>query len=258
MFTREITVQPSDAGCLGTIKLRSLLNYFQDTAGVAVQDIEGTTAELVARGYAWVLTRYEVEFIGQLPAIDETFTLSTFHDPKHGYNTLRVFQASMNGRPFVWAKTQWLLLDLAAGRPVKAAAHIPEIASKDTQDIPPEFRDIPDYEDIDTVKEVTRTVGFHDLDYNGHVNNAAYFEWVHDATPLEFSKYEVRSICASFRSGAKFGENVRLRIAERPEELTYCYELLRDGVAKPSARFLCTWGAREQGLGIREQEASYA
>ena len=47
MFTREITVQPSDAGCLGTIKLRSLLNYFQDTAGLAVQDIEGVSSHSV-------------------------------------------------------------------------------------------------------------------------------------------------------------------------------------------------------------------
>ena len=244
MFKRKIMVQPSDVSCLGTIKLRNLLNYFQDTAGIAVQDIEGTTSELIARGYAWVLTKYEIEFIGKLPAIDESFELVTFHDPNHGYNTLRVFQASQEGRPFVWAKTSWLLLDLAAGRPVKPIAHLPEITSRDTQDIAPEFRDIPDFESIDMVREISRTVNFHDLDYNGHVNNAAYFEWIYDATPVKFAEYELKSVAASFRSGAKFGENISLRISRRPEELSFCYELVREGVTKPSAHFLCTWGTR--------------
>ena len=66
MYTREISVQPSDVSCFGTIKLKSLLDYFQDTAGIAVEDIEGTTSELIAKGYAWVLTRYEIEFLGKM------------------------------------------------------------------------------------------------------------------------------------------------------------------------------------------------
>ena len=155
MFKREIIVQPSDVSCLGTIKLRNLLNYFQDTAGIAVEATEGTTSELTARGYAWVLTKYELEFIGNLPSIDEKFELMTYHDPNHGYNTLRVFQGMNKGRPFVWAKTNWLLLDLAAGRPVKPLAHLPEIMNADAEDIPPEFRAIPALEAIDMVSETT-------------------------------------------------------------------------------------------------------
>ena len=243
MYTREITVLPSDSSCQGTIKLRSLLDYFQDTAGMAVEDIEGTATELAAKGYAWVLTRYEIEFIGKLPGIDEKFTLNTFHDPSHGYNTLRVFQVnSPDGRPLAWAKTSWLLLDLAAGRPVKAAAHIPGIDSRDTENIHPEFRDIPDFEDIDTEIETVHHVGYHDLDYNSHVNNAAYFEWIHDSTPVDFMTYELKSIAASFRSGAKFGENVTLKIASLPEELCFVHKVIRENVKKPSAMFMCTWG----------------
>ena len=243
MYTREITVLASDASCQGTIKLRSLLDYFQDKAGLAVEDIEGTTTELIARGYAWVLTRYEIEFIGKLPAIDEKFTITTFHDPSHGYNTLRVFQVnSHDGRPLAWAKTSWLLLDLAAGRPVKPAAHLPEITSRDTQNIPPEFHDIPDFDDADILCETSRTVAFHDLDYNAHVNNAAYFEWVFDSTPIDFTIYEPKSIAASFRSGAKFGEKVTIKIAKRPEDFCFVHKIIRENVSKPSAMFMCTWG----------------
>ena len=81
MFTRNIKVLPSDSSCLGTIKLKNLLDYFQDTAGMAVDDIEGTATELNARGYSWVLTRYEIEFIGKLPTLDENFSIRTFSHP---------------------------------------------------------------------------------------------------------------------------------------------------------------------------------
>ena len=245
MYSREVKVLASDASSLGTIKLRSLLDYFQDTAGLAVEDIEGTTTELIARGYAWVLTRYEIEFIGKLPAIDEKFSITTFHDPNYGYNTLRVFQVnSSDNRPIAWAKTSWLLLDLAAGRPVKPIAHLPEIIARDTHEVAPEFHDIPDFDDIDTVLEISRSVAFHDLDYNAHVNNAAYFEWVYDSTPVDFTEYEPKSIYASFRSGAKFGERVTLKISRAKEENCFIHKIFRHNVPKPSAVFMCTWGAK--------------
>ena len=40
MYARNIKVMPSDVSADGRIKLRSLLDYFQDTAGMAVEDIE--------------------------------------------------------------------------------------------------------------------------------------------------------------------------------------------------------------------------
>ncbi|MBR1418536.1 MAG: hypothetical protein IJ576_06200, partial [Synergistaceae bacterium] len=72
MYTREVKVMPSDAAVNGQIKLRNFLDYLQDTASLAVEDIEGSTTQLLARGYAWILTRYEIEFTGHtLPSLDE-------------------------------------------------------------------------------------------------------------------------------------------------------------------------------------------
>ena len=240
MYIREVTVQPSDVSSTGALKLRNLLDYFQDTAGLAVEDIEGTSSDLIARGYAWILTRYEIEFLGNMPSLDEKFLIKTFHDPNHGYNTLRVFDVSdKNGKPLVWAKTSWLLLDLAAQRPVKPIAHLPEIISRDTGEITPDFQDIPVINEDEIVKSVEFPVRFHDLDYNSHVNNAVYFAWVYDETPLDFMNYELKSIQASFRSGAKFGEKVKLNYSFKDNNIL-C-EITRENIKKPSANFLCTW-----------------
>ena len=240
MYTRNLVVLPSDVSCLGSIKLRNLLNYFQDTAGLAVEDIEGTTTELLSRGYAWVLTRYEIEITGKLPKLDEKFSITTFHDPSLGYNTLRKFQVEQNNTRIINAKTSWLLLDVKTGRPVKPVAHLPEILSRDTETISPEFRDIPEFSDDEIICSVNFPVRFHDLDYNAHVNNAAYFEWLFDACPIDQTKNEPRKIFASFRSAAHLGENVSLNFARINEKIFAC-KIMRPDVKKPSAEFLMEW-----------------
>lgn len=226
-MSRLNRVRPSEVSRDGRLKLRSLLNYFQDTAEVAVEDIEGTTIELLNRGYAWVLSRYEIEFFGELPFLDEEFEILTYHDPSHGYNTLRMFHlTNQNGKEIVRAKSSWLLLDVKTGRAVKAVSHLPEITSGDTREISPEFVDIPEISEVQSTKKIE--VKWHDLDYNGHVNNATYFEWIYDE--LEPGS-RLRKICASFRSGAKLGEVVTL---ENQEGL---FSIRRDGVKKASANF---------------------
>ncbi|MBQ3450382.1 MAG: hypothetical protein IJG34_10855, partial [Synergistaceae bacterium] len=148
MFTREVITMPSDVSSLGIIKLRNLLDYFQDTAALAVEGIEGTSSELIARGYAWVLLKYEINFTGYLPSLDEKFYINTFHDPSHGYNTLREFHVkSMYGYEILNAKTSWLLVEFNSGKLVKPSAHIPGIMIKDTSPIDPDFQEIPDFDE---------------------------------------------------------------------------------------------------------------
>ena len=233
---------PSEVSLDGRMKLRSLLDCFQNTAGLAVEGLEGTTAELIGRGYAWVLSFYEVDFFCELPKIDEEFTVKTYHDPSHGYNTLRMFHAENEaGKEFVRAKTSWLLVDIKGGKPVKPLAHLPEIMSGDVEDISPEFREIPFITRTDGFKDIE--VGFHALDYNGHVNNAVYFEWVYDNAPVDPLTNELVHISALFRSGAKLGENIRLNY-EVEDNGTVLFTVNRSNIKKPSAVFLLEWRSK--------------
>ena len=252
MYVRELTVLPSDASCHGELKLHGLLNHLQDTASLAATGLEGGPTQVLARGYAWVLLRYEVELLRRLPAMDERFVVKTFHDMNHGYRTLRVFQVETpSGVPLVWAKTSLLLLDLAAGRPVRPAAHLPEFLSRDTEPIDPDFRDIPDFPEPSAgeVHETVYPVRFHDLDANGHVNNAVYFEWIFEATPLDLMAWGPRSISASFRASAKLGDVLTVRAhefegAQTDEGRTFVYEIAGagHGSGRSLTTFSCSWG----------------
>lgn len=247
MYKRELVVMPSDASCNGELKLRSLLDYFQDTAALAVNDIEGTSTELASRGYAWILRNYEIEFVGKLPSLDEEFFIHTAHDPKHGFNCLRIFRVfDAHENLIVDAKSSWLLFDLTAQRPVKPSVHLPEILTRDNIDVEPDFQAIDQIMNHDHDLEIERKVAFHDLDVNSHVNNAAYFEWIFESTPLDLMTCSPKHINASFRSGIRWGDKVRINIA-RLDDKNFAYNIMNlshvdDKVhKKPSAEFFCEW-----------------
>ena len=105
------------------------------------------------------------------------------------------------------------------------------------------LRDIPD--DNNVIIESEKHVKFHDLDYNSHVNNAVYFEWIFDETPLDFITHELKSVYASFRSGAKFNEKVKIKITS-PKDNTFIYKIMRENVKKPGANFQCVWQSKKE------------
>lgn len=237
MFVRSVRIAPSDVGSDGRIKLRSLLDYFQDTAGLAVEGVEGTATELLQKGYAWVVMKYEIDFHAPLPKLDQSIDIHTFHDPFHGYNTLRVFRVYSGERLIVSAKTSWLLVDVKSGRPVKPLAHIPGIDGGDSGEIEPQFREIPEAEGAVHSSEIS--VKYHDTDSNGHVNHAVYFEWVYELGIREDMTRELLRIAGEFRSGAKRGEAVVIEYSIEGD-MELC-RILRAGVKKPCANFSVEW-----------------
>jgi acyl-ACP thioesterase len=235
MYRHDLSIMPSEAGCTGEIKLRALFNRFQDVAGLAVKDQEGSPGALMKRGYAWVLLRYSLEVVRRLPGIDEDVSIETRHTLNDGFYTLRVFRVfstSNEAETLVLAKTSWVLIDLAAGRPVRAVQHLPEVFSDVADDPPidPEFPAIPKLSSPKMKPADANPAGismesvcllqlrFHDLDANGHVNNAVYFEWLFEATPLDPLAWGVREVHAEFRASAKLGGTILVKVREEEKE----------------------------------------
>jgi acyl-ACP thioesterase len=261
MYRHDLNVMPSEAGCTGEIKLRALLNRLQDVAGLAVNDQGGSPGALMKRGYGWVLLRHSLEVVRRLPGIGEDISIETRHTLNDGFYTLRafrVFSSSNEAETLVLAKTSWVLIDLAAGRPVRAAQRLPEVFSGVAGDPPidPDFPPIPKLRGDSPSAERLFPVRFHDLDTNGHVNNAVYFEWAFEATPLDPLAWAVREVHAEFRASAKSGDTVLVRVREEPDEngapggRAFVYEMTdaagsesAEGKKKPHAlaRFRAVW-----------------
>jgi len=259
MYREKLLVMPSETTCTNKIKIRALLNRFQDVASLAVMDLEGSPSQLMRRGYAWVLLRYWLKVEKRLPAMDEPIVIETRHTLNDGFHTLRafrVFAQANEAETLVLAKTSWILINFNTGRPVRAAQHLPEVFRSVADDplIDPEFAAIPKLsgsalKDAPVLHTTGFPVRFHDLDPVGHVNNAVYFEWMYEATPLDLLSWEIRAVNAEFRAGAKFGETVQVKIksldpaaAGLEEARAFVYDMTRAGDDKHSvARLYALW-----------------
>ena len=240
MFKRSLQVLPSDASYNGSIKLKSILDYFQDTAGIAVENIYGTSTDLASKGYAWILRDYEINFLRTVPSLDEKFSIYTGHDPNHGFNCLRIFRlANELDNIVIYSKTSWLLIDLTSQKPVKPLVHLPEINSENTLEIDPDFEKIPKLENADY--EFEHKINFHDLDINTHVNNAAYFQWIFDIAVRildDMNLIENLSyIRASFRNSIKFDDEIKILVSKSENKMLFNI-VNTSKSSKPSAEFL--------------------
>ena len=222
MYSKKLTVMPSETACTNEIKVRSLLNHFQDTASLSATGFEGSPGELARRGYTWILLRYQLEVNKRLPTMDESLVIETRYTMNDGLRVLRdfrVFAQACEAEALVSAKTSWVLTDLATERPVRASQHLSKLFCDlaDGIHIDPEFTAVPrlsgsTLKDVPLLREVDLPVRFHDLDANGHVNNAVYFEWMYEATPLDLMGWGIRAVSAEFRAGTKFNETVRVGV----------------------------------------------
>jgi acyl-ACP thioesterase len=185
-----------------------------------------------------------------------------------GFHTLRVFRVFAEGneaKTLVLAKTSWVLIDLAAGRPVRALQHLPEVFQDVADDPPidPEFAAIPKLsgsalKNVPILRATDFPVRFHDLDSNGHANNAVYFEWMYETTPLDLLGWELREVNAEFRVSAKYGETIQVRVKDvgpaavdpvavdsegsDMETCAFAYDVTRAGEDEtPLARFYALW-----------------
>ena len=212
MFSRFVRILPSQTGFDGKLKIRALTDLFQDTAALAVQNIYGSTSQLRNKGFSWVLRNYEIKFYGDMPSLDDEIEILTFHDPFHSFYTLRAFKVFSSSlqerRELVSAKSSWLLINLSSGKIVKAVNNIQGIGNiGDDERIEPAFNCIPE-------TGVLRDCGdfracFHDIDFNGHINNSVYFQRAFDRFYEESGGLRLARVTASFRHGGTLRRGVR-------------------------------------------------
>jgi acyl-ACP thioesterase len=161
---------------------------------------------MLKNGITWVLLRFEVRLLGEMPSEGETVTVKTW---PLGVNKLffrRDFQALANGKPFACAASEWTVLDTAARKAVA-------IPLKMNEDLTPPSADRA-IEDLNwklpLLQSAEESASFiirkTDIDRNGHVNNVRYIDWI-----LEKTDGALLSVTLNYRAEALYGEVVKLK-----------------------------------------------
>jgi medium-chain acyl-[acyl-carrier-protein] hydrolase len=177
----EFDVRGYDCGYGGPLGALSLANFLQEAAGVNA-DVLGFGMEAMdARGWTWMLSRLDVR-VDDLPRAGERVSVITWPAETRKLFALRDFaMRAPDGRSLVRAVYAYLVVDLAARRPLRPASVFgddpPSVA--EPHPVPGFAFDIP--ASVDSVASFAQSVRGRHIDHNGHANNAHIINWLVDA-----------------------------------------------------------------------------
>jgi medium-chain acyl-[acyl-carrier-protein] hydrolase len=239
------TVHLFDTDAHGTLCVRGLWDFLQETAGVHTQILGVAPEDLRPQGLAWILSRLRVQ-VQRYPALGERVTVHTWPTGFDRLFTLRDFaMRDSAGSVIASAASAWLAIKLDTLRPIRVQ----------TIFNPPGMDSLPRALEVSMQKlpgpsapqsESAFRVRFGDLDANRHVGNSRYVEWVVESAGralLEGSM--IAGLGIDFISETPYGGDVIVRTQtdpQRPGRLEHAVVRTSDG--GESARARTEWRPR--------------
>ncbi|TVR53240.1 MAG: hypothetical protein EA425_03735 [Puniceicoccaceae bacterium] len=179
--SRDYRVRPFEAGVRGNLKFVALLNYLQDAAVAHAGELGVDHPAGPAGPLAWVLVRYHVA-LDRYPYFGDTVRVTTWAQGWRGLLAVREFAIEdAGGGSFGAATSGWALVDTVKRRPVRPWEHLPTVPLAAKRMIEDDFAELPASDEAG--RKRVFEVRMHDLDVNGHVNNAIYVEWALESVP---------------------------------------------------------------------------
>jgi acyl-ACP thioesterase len=133
--------------------------------------------------------------------------------------------------PVIRGRSAWLIVDLEKHRPLRPQALVeplppnegndalpgPQAGNNPPPSLPDRFAENVAPKDKDTEAQNTapllRRVAYSDIDYNGHMNNTRYIQWIQDVIDLEiFNKAKQIRLDINYLSEARYGETISLYV----------------------------------------------
>ena len=167
-----------ECGADGVVRTSSLLRYAQDVAWIHSEELGFDREWYTSRGLAWVVRAAELGILQAVP-LGTTLSVSTRITGFRKVWARRRTEARMpDGTLALWVHTDWVMTD-ARGLPGRVPPEFPAAFSTPPGPFEPGRVPLPATPD-DAVVVETR-VRPQDVDPMGHVNNAAYIDYVEEA-----------------------------------------------------------------------------
>lgn len=211
VYSNTYTIGYSDVDFMKELKCSKLFECFQDTASVAAGRL-GAGVDALAEKYsvAWILTRIRVEF-ERMPKLGESITVTTWPHPPGRLEFERDFKVcGKHGDTVAGAASAWVIIDMKT-RELRRSDYIrmewPQFTGERALDtrpgkLKPSGKPEPVYR---------KAVGYSDVDFNGHINNSRYIDYIMDCFPVESHKqYMIKTLEVNYIREAFPGDTLLL------------------------------------------------
>ena len=205
IYRQNFTLSHIHVDRFGRAKLSVLLYFAQEVAGQHCTDL---ATDLQNRHLFWAVIRHRVQ-ITRLPVLGETITVETWPMPTTRVAFPRsVVAYDAAGNEVFRSISLWVLMDTrtrAMILPGKSGIAVTGTVRGTELAVPNSL--VPRSHS----NRVCRTVGFTELDVNGHMNNTRYLDWVSDLLPSAYHQSRpVREFTICYLAEALEGQEISL------------------------------------------------
>ncbi|MFN7117813.1 MAG: acyl-[acyl-carrier-protein] thioesterase [Saprospiraceae bacterium] len=220
----------------------ALVRLMQEAAMQNVIQIKLSVWDLEPHQISWVLTRLNLH-IHRLPDLNERIRILTYprgFEKFFTHRDYRIFDA--DNQLIAHSSSTWLLMDTQN----RKMARMPEFIlafnarmprAEDCLPIPSDKR--PKFERTDRHKQYE--VNWHDLDFNMHLNNTLYIQWMLETVEDHIlEKGYLKELDIVFRMEALWKESIQSEL-QRIDNQNFLHRLLRKNDGKELAAMQTRW-----------------
>lgn len=206
VYKKKYKIELSDVDFRKKIKLSSLFSFFQDIASSAVDNLGIGINTIEKKGIAWILIRSRVDIIKN-PVWNQEIIIETWPQLPKTLEFERDFVVKdINGNVMIKAVSTWIIIDINTRRIKKSnliAIDYPDIVKE--RAINCKLGKIKPFGNLEVAYK--KVIGYSDIDFNGHLNNSKYIDFIMDCFTYEnHQQYFVKSIEVNFNSELLPGE----------------------------------------------------
>ncbi len=183
-YTCDYVVQMYDIDSHRRMTVSALVRLMQEASMQNVKQMKVSVWDMDAMSLSWVLLRKNLT-IKRLPMNGEKISVVTYScgfEKFFTYRDYKVFDAEKE--MIAWSSSTWLLMNTNERRMVRIPDFVLALESQmptAEESLPRPKTKLPPFEAAEVSKPFR--VDWHDLDFNGHLNNVYYIQWMLEALP---------------------------------------------------------------------------
>jgi acyl-ACP thioesterase len=164
------------------LTMDAVFQYFQEAAICHAENLGVGREEMARTGQVWILSRISA-LINRRPKYNETVTVRTWPCGGEKLFAMRDFDIrDKDDNAAVSGRSAWLILDMEKRRPLRPQSVMDKLPKNEgLYALSPEAGGAAALAEQDNLKKASERKAFYtDIDYNGHVNNVRYVQWIED------------------------------------------------------------------------------
>ncbi len=242
VFEGDYTIRTNEVNSQRQATPTALIHLMQEAALENVIDLKVSAWDLEKEQISWVLMRKHLD-IRRLPHLGETITIRTFPAGFERVFTYRDYEVrDADGALIAESASTWLLMHTETRNMARIPKAIVEKGSFDNSNCLPHAKSRLPLVTAPTIEQEFR-VNWHDMDFNEHLSNIRYMQWLFETVPgYTTMEQRLQTLDIIYKSECRWKDRVKIATQELGDG-QYLHLLTRLSDGEEIARAQTAWQA---------------